>query len=91
MKSKLLRGIVKDLMKFPIGEKKMPGAPGASLPHGKGEVQITIHAGKGPMEDSEPEMEDAMEGEGGEMEDPTEDSKHLAMNKALHAKMKGKI
>lgn len=87
MKSKLLQGIIKDLMKYPMDPK---GAEKAMKP--KGAAHVTIEIGKGGHdEDGESMGDEASEDAMGEqepmgLEDPAH-AKKLAMSKAIHAKM----
>lgn len=85
MKAKLLQGIIKDLMKVPMG-----GAHAAKPAHGAAEIKI--HVGGKPVEGSPEEeaMESPVEGEEeGDAMEGLDAKKKMAMNKAIHAKMKG--
>lgn len=87
MKAKLLHGIVKDLLKFPMHheEEGMEKEPFEKDP--KGEAHITvIAAGKPSMEDDgdgDDDMESGM--------DPVAKAKKMVMEKAIHAKSKDKM
>lgn len=85
MKSKLLQGIIKDLMKVPMG-----GVHAPKPTHGAAEIKIHV-AGK-PVEGSpEEEAAESPLEEAGEDDamDGMDAKKKMAMNKAIHAKMKG--